>query len=315
MKPIVRVVLVGLLAGLGVIAAAGESWAVFAGGSRLMFYYTQRSLVNSGAGPGSAATIIGITNQNSSTAVNVALNIFNGSTCASFGPVQFGIGARRTARVNISDQVAAASFPEGWVDVRAVNAGGAPIQWDQLSGKGTILDFGGVNTSVATYEAGAVFSDDANRGTGAAQGALIADNNDVRTFGALAGQVEFWAQGGPFNTNHRLVVIPVSVTPGTAPLASDHQYVWTRVSDGTVTRNAEVLFPCMLASSLADLHPDFAASYPNTVSLVDGGNIRIDNDGPNKGFVGALFETATNPSLLVVHPMQQAIGLTMETHE
>ncbi len=315
MKPIFRVALVGLLAGLGVIAVAEESWAVFAGGSRLMFYYTQRSLVNSGAGPGSAGTIIGITNQNGGTAVDVRINIFNGSTCANFGPVQFTIGARGTLRINIADQVAAASFPEGWVDVRAVNAGGSPIQWDQLSGKGTILDFGGSNTSVATYEAGALFSDDANRATSGAQGALIANNGDGNTFGALAGSVEFWAPGGPFNTNHRLVVIPVSTIPGTAPIASNYPFVWTRVSDELGTRNAPVAFACMLASSLADLHPGFAASYPNGASLTDGGNISISNDGTNKGFVGALFETAPNPSLLVVHSIQQSVGPTMESHE
>jgi hypothetical protein len=315
MKPIVRVVLVGLLAGLGVIAVAEESWAVFAGGSRLMFYYTQRSLVNSGAGPGSAATIIGITNQNSSSAVNVRVNIFNGSTCAGFGPVQFNIGARRTLRINIGEQVLAGVFPEGWVDVYAVTAGGSPIQWDQLSGKGTILDFGGSNTSVATYEAAALFSDDANRATSGAQGALITNNSNGNTFGALGGQVEFWAPGGPFNTNHRLVVIPVSTTPGTAPVASNYSFVWTRASDGTETRNAPVGFTCMLASSLADLHPGFAANYPNTVSLADGGNINISNDGTNKGFVGALFETAPNPALLVVHSIQQSVGPTMESHE
>lgn len=315
MKRIARVVLVGLVAGLGVMAAAEESWAVFAGGSRLMFYYTQRSLVNSGAGPGSAATIIGITNQNSTTAVNVALNIFNGSTCSSFGPVQFNIGARRTLRINISDQVAAASFPEGWVDVRAVNAGGSLIQWDQLSGKGTILDFGGANTAVATYEAAALFSDDANRENDVAQGALIANNSNGNTLGALAGTVEFWAQGGPFNTNHRLVVIPVSTTPGTAPVASNHTLIWKRVSDGVETRNALVPSTCMLASSLADLHPDFAASYPNTVSVNDGGNIAIISDLTNKGFVGGLFEISANPALLVVHSIQQSVGLIMTSHE
>jgi hypothetical protein len=314
MRPVVRAVLVILVASLGVITVAEESWAVFAGGSRLLFYYTQRSLVNPAGAPGSAATIIGITNQSNTDAVNVRVNIFNGSTCAGFGPISFNLSPRRTLRLNIAAQVSAASFPEGWVDVYAVNAGGSPIRWDQLSGKGTILDFGGANTAAATYEAAALFSDADRDNSPVQQGTVIAANGDGNTFGPFEGTVEFWAQGGPFGTGNRLVVIPVSTTPGTAPVASSHNIIWTK-TDETQTRNAAVASSCMIASSLADLHPAFAANYPNTGSLSDGGNLDIATDLLNKGFVGALFETATTPSLLAVHSVQQFVGPTKESHE
>lgn len=310
MRPIVRAVVIALVVSLGVIAVAETSWAAVAGGSRLIFYYSQRSLVNPAASAPSAATIVGITNQSTTDPVDIRVNIFNGATCAGFGPLSFTLSPRRTLRLNIADHVSAAGFPEGWVDVRATSAGGSPIRWDQLSGKGTLLDFGGASTAVAIYEAAALFSD--NRSV--SQGTLIADNGDGDTFGAVQGTADFWAPGGPFGTSHRLVVIPVSLVPGTAPLASSHTLTW-RKTDETQTRSAAVASSCMIASSLADLHPSFAATYPNTVAITDGGNLEITSDFTNKGFVAALFETATSPSLLAVHSIQQFIGLTFESHE
>ncbi|MBI3781558.1 MAG: hypothetical protein HY278_10980, partial [candidate division NC10 bacterium] len=169
----------------------------------------------------------------------------------------------------------------------------------------------------ATYEAAALFSD-VDRASGT-QGGVIADNSNGNTFGALLGTVEFWAQGGSFGTGNRLVLIPVSTVPGTAPAASTASNAFTGTwfkTDETQTRSAPIETTCMIASSLADLHPSFGANYPNTGSLNDGGNISIGEGGGNKGFVGALFETATTPrALLAVHSVQQFLGPTKESHE
>jgi hypothetical protein len=309
-----------LVASLGVMAVAEESWAIFAGGSRLIYYYSLRSLTNPSAAVGSAATIVGITNQSTVDAVSVRVNIFNGSTCGRIGPLTFSLSPRRTLRLNVVAEVVAAGFtaadfPEGWVDVHAVSGGGSPLRWDQLSGKGTILDFGGANAAAATYEAAALFSDADRDNSPVQQGTVIADNTNGNTFGPFEGTLEFWAQGGSFGTGNRLVVVPVSLVPGTAPAASSHTLIWHK-TDETETRNAAVASPCMIASSLADLHPAFAANYPNTGSLTDGGNLDIASDLINKGFVGALFETGTTPSaLLAVHSVQQFVGPTKESHE
>jgi hypothetical protein len=315
MRPIVRTVFIGLVVTLAVLAVAEESWAAFSGGSRLLFYYTQRSIVSPSAGLLTAATIVGITNQSSSNAVAIRVRYFNGASCAASTIETFTLSPRRTLRLNVGEHVAAASFPEGWVDVWAVNGSGSPIRWDQLSGKGTILDFGGVNTAAVTYEAAALFSDaDRVTGTSSQQGQLITNNGLGTTWGALEGTLDFWAAGGSFGTGHRLIVIPVSETPGTAPSASTPNIKWYK-TDETQTRNADVAMPCMLASSLAALHPNFAATYPNDGTVAMGGNLDISSDG-NKGIVGALFETGTTPNaLLAVHSLQQFTAVSKESHE
>jgi len=319
MRPIIRTVLMGLVITLGVVGVAGESWASFSAGSRLLFYYTQKSLVNPSAAPGSATTIVGITNDSVNTAVNVRVNIFNGSTCANFGPVQFTLAPRRTLRLNIGTLVTAAGFPEGWMDVYAVGASGALIRWDQLSGKGTILDFGGANTAAATYESAALFSDASDRSSAALQGTPIADNNNANTAGMVGGTVEFWGQGGTLGVSQRLIGIPVSPVPGTAPVPGTFAISWYK-SDGTAdpTGNSADT-TCMLASSLAALHPGFAVAYPSDGSLTQGGNLFITSSSPgptsNKGFVGALFETSTTPALLAVHSIQPTFEPSNQSHE
>jgi len=316
MRPIARTVLLSLVVSLGVIALAEESWAAFAGGSRLLFYYTQRSIVNPAAAPGSAATIVGITNQSFDTAVKVRVNIFNGSTCANFGPVTFDLSPRRTLRLNVGTEVTAAGFPEGWVDVYAVNAGGLPIRWDQLAGKGTILDFGGANTAAVTYEAAGLFSDDPNRTVGAdTQGSLISNTSHINTFGMTEGTVEFWAPGGSFGIGDRLIVIPVSAIPGTAPAATSINSDWFKTDETQTLNDQAINTTCMVASSLASLHPAFATNYPNTDGVADGGNLSLLSL-TNKGFVGALAEFGTAPvALLTVSPIQQLLGGGEETHE
>lgn len=315
MRPIIRAVLVTLVVSLGVIAAAEEGWAAFAGGSRLIFYYTQRSIVNPAAAPGSAATLVSVTNHRTDSPVTIRVNIFNGVTCAGFGPLTFTLGPRNTLRFNVADQVLASSFLEGWVDVRAVDAAGVPIRYDQMSGKGTILDFGFPTTAAATYEAAALFSD-ANRSMPLLQGTVIADNFDPNTRGADMGTADFWAAGGSFGVGHRLAVIPVSIVPGEAPVASSYSLSWKK-TDGTGVGSFSAASSCMIAGSLASLHPDFATTYPFTGLSTNGGNLTINVTSflANKGFVGALFETATTPPVLAVHSIQQGAAPSPESHE
>lgn len=316
MRSTVRTVLICLVVSLGVIVSAEKSWAGFvSGGSRLIYYYSQRSIVNPSAGTGTAGTILAVKN-NSSDATKVQMKIFNGSTCTGFGPVTFDLPGNQSLRINVSDHVSATPFPEGWVDLYAVNAGGTPIRWDYLTGKFTVLDFGGTSTTVGISEAVAIFSD-ANR-TSDPQGGLIIDHTSVRTFAPLGHGVDFWAPGGPFNIGDRLVVVPVSQVPGTAPVASTGGIALSfKTLAGVETLNTPAAPSCMLASSLSNLHASFSTSYPNATAITDGGNLGIiaDLSGTNKGNAGWLFESATSPPLLGVHSLQAWLELAVDAHE
>jgi len=316
MRSISRIVLFLCVLSLGVLLSVERSWAGFvSGGSRLIYYYSQRSLVNPAAGNGSGATILAVKN-NSSDPTKVQMKIFNGSTCAGFGPVTFDLPGNQSLRINVSDHVSAVPFPEGWVDLYAVNSGGTPIRWDYLTGKFTVLDFGGSSTTVAISQPAAMFSD-ANRASDP-QGGVIADNTSVRTWAPLIQAVDFWATGGPFNIGDRLVVVPVSQVPGTAPVASSGGIALSfRTLAGVETLNTSVTPSCALASPLSSLHASFSASYPNGATVTDGGNLNITADlsGTNKGNVGWLFETATSPLLLGVHPIQAWVEPAVDAHE
>ena len=131
----------------------------------------------------------------------------------------------------------------------------------------------------------------------------------------VEGTVEFCAPGGSFGIGNRLIVIPVSTTPGTAPAATSFNSDWFKTDETQTLDDAPINTSCMVASSLADLHPGFAATYPNTGGIADGGNLSLFSLS-NKGFVGALVETATTPrALLAVHSIQQLLGFSVQSHE
>lgn len=316
MKSSVRIVLLLCVMSLGVLLSVERSWAGFvAGGSRLIYYYSQRSLVNPGAGTGTGATILAVKN-NSSDPTKVQMKIFNGSTCTGFGPVTFDVPGNQSLRINVSDHVSATTFQEGWVDLYAVNSGGTPIRWDYLTGKFTVLDFGGSSTTVAISQAAAMFSD-VNRASDP-QGGVIVDNTSARTWAPHLQSVDFWATGGPFNISDRLVVVPVSQVPGTAPVASSSGISLSfKTLAGVETLSTSATTSCMLASSLPSLHPGFSAAYPNGATVTDGGNLSLiaDSSGTNKGNAGWLFEMATSPLLLGVHPIQAWAELAVDGHE
>lgn len=316
MRSISRIVLFLCVLSLGVLLSVERSWAGFvSGGSRLIYYYSQRSLVNPAAGNGSGATILAVKN-NSSDPTKVQMKIFNGSTCAGFGPVTFDLPGNQSLRINVSDHVSATPFPEGWVDLYAVNAGGTPIRWDFLTGKFTVLDFGGSATTVAISQAAAMFSD-ANRASDT-QGGVILDNTSARTWAPHLQAVDFWATGGAFNISDRLVVVPVSQVPGTAPVASSGGIALSfKTLAGVETLSTTATPSCMLASSLPSLHPGFSAAYPNAGTVTDGGSLSLvaDSSGTNKGNAGWLFEMATAPLLLGVHPIQAWAEPSVDGHE
>lgn len=316
MRSAVRTVLICLVVSLGVIGSVEKSWAGFvSGGSRLIYYYTQRSVINPAAGTGTAATILAVKN-NSSDPTKVQMKIFNGSTCTGFGPVTFDLPGNQSLRINVSDYASAAPFPEGWVDLYAVDAGGTPIRWDYMTGKFTVLDFGGTSTTVAISEPVSLFSD-ADR-TIDLQGGVIADHESLRTWAPLAHAVDFWAPGGSFNISDRLVVVPVSRVPGTAPVASTAGIGLSfKTLAGVETLNTTAITSCALASSLSNLHASFSTSYPNAVAVTDGGNLAIvaDLSGTNKGNAGWLFEFATTPPLLGVHTLQPWMEMAVDAHE
>jgi hypothetical protein len=288
-----RWLLVILTASLGVAATAEHSWASFAGGSRLLMYFTQRSLVNPAAGDGSAITVVGITNQNVTTATRIAVSVV-GSNCASTGTFFFPLAPRQTLRLAVASLASPALFPEGFVDVRAVNNDGADIRWDQLAGKILLLDQGGPRPLAATHAAAALFSDDI-RGNGDPQGGPVVDKTHTRTGGFFQGSTEFWGLGAPFGTQHRLIVIPVSGTPGTPPNPDSPVIAFFRAAGaqgGAPVLEVDDIAPaCMTAQPLSALHPSFAATFPGQGSLGEGGNLLVvAGDGGNKGIVGALLE-------------------------
>jgi hypothetical protein len=312
MRAVPRVLFLLVVAAIALAGLAEESSAALAGGSRLLFYHTQKSIVNPGAAGQSASTIIGITNASLDTAVSVRVQIFNGQNCASAGPFTFSVAGRQTLRLLVSDLAPPAQFPEGWVDVWAVNGGGAPIRWDQLAGKGTLLDFGGSAIATATYEAAALFSD-----RGGPQGDPIPDLNNGNTWGPLATTAEFWGAGGPFGVGSRLVVLPVSEIPGTAPQLEAPLIQFFPQGGGAAALTANNAPGCLVAAPLTALNPSFAATFPASGNLSGGGSVgaQFAEDSQNKGVVGALFEFGTAVAGLVVTPLQTWIGPTLESHE
>jgi hypothetical protein len=284
-----RSLLVILLASLGVAATAEYSWATWAGGSRLLMYFTQRSLVNPAAGDGSAITVVGITNQSTDTATRIAVNVV-APNCTSTGAIFFPLAPRQTLRLAVATLASPALFPEGFVDVRAVNNDGADIRFDQLTGKILLIDQGGPTPLAATHGAAALFSDDI-RASGNSQGGLIADKSDPRTAGLLEGSAEFWGLGGPFGNNHRLILIPVSQNPGTAPGPDAPLVAFYPLAGGAPVLAGSITPTCMVALPLSALNADFAATFPGSGSIAEGGNLSVEQGpGGNKGFVGALLE-------------------------
>lgn len=312
MRAVARSLLVLIVAGVAVAAPTAVSEAAFAGGSRLLFYHTQQSVAHPAAGPGTASTVIGVTNNNPEIAVNVRVQVFNGQSCASAGPFTFPLAGRQTIRLLVSDLASPALFPEGWVDVWAVDGGGVPIRWDQLSGKATLIDFGGSPIAVATYPAAALFSDRAGD-----QGTPIPDLSNANTRAPLIGSVEFWGHGGPNGVGTRLAVLPVSVTPGTAPQSEAPLIQFHGQAGGPPALTATNAPGCMVAAPLAALHPNFAASFPASGGLGGGGSIdaRFGEGSTNKGVVGLLLEYGSTVAGIVATPLQSFVGPTLESHE
>jgi hypothetical protein len=312
MRAVARSLLVLIVAGVAVAAAATVSEAALAGGSRLLFYHTQQSIAHPAAGPGTATTVIGVTNNHPEDAVSVRLQVFNGQSCASAGPFTFPLAGRQTLRLLVSDLASPALFPEGWVDVWAVDAGGVPIRWDYLSGKGTLIDFGGSPTSVATYAPAALFSDRAGD-----QGTPIPDLTHANTRAPLLSSVEHWGHGGPNGVGTRLVVLPVSVTPGTAPSSEAPLIQFFHQAGGPAALTATNGPGCMVAAPLPALNPSFAATFPASGGVPGGGSIQAQfgEGSTNKGVVGVLFEYGSTVAGLVVTPLQSIVGPSTTSHE
>jgi hypothetical protein len=274
----------------------------------MLFYFTQRSLLVPAASVGSAVTVVGITNLSTTTATRIAVTV-HASSCASTAPLFLPLAPRQTLRLVVGELASPSLFPEGWVDVWAVDNAGVAIRFDQLAGKGTLLDLGRPTVAAATYAPAALSSDEPNPAFPGSQGGPILNHNSGLTWGTLQGSVDFWGLGGPFAVEHRLIVIPVAVQPGASPTPEASSVIFFPQPGGEPVLTGAVSASCMLAQPLSALHPNFGATFPGGGSLTEGGSLLAGSGGVgNKGIVGALLEFSSVTGAIAIYPLLRNVG-------
>ena len=120
-----------LIAMLIAAAHAGEpEAAALSGGSRLIFYYTSRSIAHPDAGAG-ATTIVSITNHSSTTPARVIAWVRR-ADCTSFGFFERVVGVNETWRFVPADLAPPGEAGEGWVDAYALDPASRLTVWDEV---------------------------------------------------------------------------------------------------------------------------------------------------------------------------------------
>lgn len=287
LRILIAIVVVALSVGM-----AGECFAAFAGGSRLIHYYRQTSFTS-----GDGLTLFTVTNNNASTPVAVRFVIFNGADCTSAGPFNTTLASGETKSLIVSDFAPAASFPAGVIDLWAVNAGNQAIRFDSLTGTSVIADFGPGAVSATTVPAVKLFSDD-RTATG-----VIVDQSAASTSAPLQIGGPLILPQSPGAVDDTIVLFSPAVNPGETPPPS------TGASDLTVSR-----FP---SAGGAGTGVDVGTScvYTNTVTGVFGAGVPGGSltavGGAGKGVLGWKFlkYSQSGVSVLLGELMQSSVTL------
>lgn len=253
----------------------GEAWAIPSGGSRLLFYFSNRSF---SPGPvANASTLLFLTNGASSTATNVAVKFYRGSNCAETVPVIHPIAAGQTLTFDSASQ--APTFEEGIMEAFFVNGAGQPVRFDLGIGSSAVIDRN--NATVVRLPAAKLHSDN-RAGT---LNTLIADNTVGSAFAPLFLIGQF---ADPSVVTTRIALFAPGTAPGT--VAADRLLtVNFRQPGGGGAVDGPLNIECGRNLTLAQVRgltaPQFQAAFPA------GGQVAPTVDGQEKGVVGWLLET------------------------
>jgi hypothetical protein len=268
----------GLLFGVSMLMGlmwVSEAAAIPSGGSRLLFYFSNRSFAASGP-TANASTLLFLTNASSNTATKVATKYYRGSNCAETIPVIQDLAPGQTLTFDSSAQ--APSFEEGVMEAFFVNAAGQPVRFDLGVGSSVVIDRN--MAQVVRLPAAKLHSD--NRA--AALNTLIADNTVGSAFAPLLLQGQF--------ADTSIVTTRIALfAPGTAPgtVAVDRLLtVNFRQPNGGGAVDGPLNIECARNLTLAQVRgltgPQFQAAFPA------GGLVAPTVDGQEKGVIGWLIE-------------------------
>lgn len=273
----------GLLFGLSMLMGlmwVGEAAAAPSGGSRLLFYFSNKSFA-AGAGANTANTLLFLTNADAGTASKVAIKYYRGSDCAETVLPILDIAGGQT--LTFDSAVQAPTFPEGIMEAWFVNAAGAPVRNDFGVGSSIIIDT--VLVTVARLSAALLHSDNRT----AAQNSLIADNTVGTTFAPLVVNGHF---ADPSVVTTRLALFAPGTAPGTAA-ADKLATVSFRQPSGGGAVNVPINVACgrtLTLPAIRGLTPAaFQAAFPG------GGAVAPATDGQEKGLSGWQIETIQLP--------------------
>lgn len=252
------------------VGLAGECFAAFAGGSRLIYYYRETSFTS-----GNGLTLFTVTNNNASTAVTVRFVVFNGADCTSAGPFNTTLASGETKSLSVAAFAPAVSFPAGVIDLWAVNAGNQAIRFDSLTGTSVLADFGPGPVSATIVPAVKLFSDD-RTATG-----VIADQSAATTSAPLQIGAPLLLPQSPGAADDTLVLFSPAVNPGEAPPPSTggSALAVTRIpSAGGPGTEVDVSTNCVYTNTVTGV---FGAGVPGGFVTAEG--------GAGKGILGWKF--------------------------
>jgi hypothetical protein len=296
MRSQLRKLVLGLAVLMGLAWASDASAALPAGGSRLLFYFSNKSFV-SGSSEGSAFTLAFLTNGATATATKVAVKYYRGDNCQETSPVIHDLAAGQTLVFDSSVQVP--TFPDGVMEAFFVNGAGQPVRFDFGVGSSAVVDK--TLVGVARLSAAALHSD--NRA--GSLNTVIADNSSTATFAPLL-------LAGSFPDPSVVTAHLALFAPGTAPgtVASDRLLtVNFRQPSGGGAVDGPLNIACGRAlplSTIRGLTPaQFQAAFPG------GGVVAPSVDGQEKGVVGWKIETVrlAGPIDLIFGERLEAIGV------
>lgn len=252
-----------------------EAAAIPSGGSRLLFYFSNRSFASSGP-TANASTLLFVTNAASSTATKVAVKYYRGSNCADTVPVIQDIAAGQT--LTFDSSVQAPTFEEGVMEAFFVNGAGQPVRFDHGVGSSVVIDRN--MATVVRLPAAKLHSD--NRA--GATNSLIADNTVGSTFAPLILQGQF--------ADTSIVTTRMSLfAPGTAPgtVATDRlATINFRQPNGGGAVDGPLNIECGRNLTLAQVRGQTAAQFQ--AAFPNGGLVAPSVDGQEKGMVGWFIE-------------------------
>lgn len=299
MRSHVKKLLFGLSMLMGLMWV-GEAWAFLpSGGSRLLFYFSNKSFVP-GSAEGSAFTLAFLSNGASATATKVAVKYYRGDNCQETTPVIHDLAAGQTLVFDSSVQVP--TFPEGVMEAFFVNGAGQPVRFDFGVGSSAVVDK--TLVGVARLAAAALHSDD----RAGALNSTIADNNNTTSFAPLLLLGSF---ADPSVVTTHMAMFAPGIAPGT--VASDRLLtVNFRQPGGGGAVDGPLNIACGRALTLAAIRGltpgQFQAAFPA------GGVVAPTVDGQAKGVVGWTLEMVrlAGPIDLLFGQRMEAIGVAAE---